>query len=68
MKNCTYYLTAGVLLIITAITLASTPVYTSIKEYVVDAGGSIGVAVGVAWTLVGLVLVGGILLVRRRAE
>ena len=55
----------GVVLIVIAVFLARQPVYSSIKGTVVDAGGSIGLAVAVALILIAAALVSGIAFLRR---
>ena len=66
-KNLTN-LVYGIILIAVALLLATTPVYTSIKSAVVDAGGSIIVAIAVAWISISVALVSGIAFLRRQAE
>lgn len=54
----------GILLIILAVGLTSSPVYTFMKTVVVDSGGSIWLAITIAWGLIITSLVTGILLLK----
>lgn len=66
-KNLTN-LVYGIILVAVALLLAITPVYTSVKSAVVDAGGSIILAITVAWISISVALVSGIAFLRRQAE
>ncbi len=54
----------GILLIVLAVGLTSSPVYTFMKSIVVDSGGSIWLAIIIAWGLIISSLVTGILLLK----
>lgn len=54
----------GILLIILAVLLTSTHVYTFVKSIVVDSGGSIWLSITVAWGLIIASLISGILLLK----
>lgn len=63
-KRNQLHVIGGILLIIVAIELSKTDVYTFIKQLVVDMGGGITLAVIVAMGLIGLCLLSGVFLVR----
>jgi polyferredoxin len=64
MKKGYLKLFTAILLFLLAIYLIQTPVYTSIKGFVVDMGGSIEVAVGIAMGLIFLTFISGTVIIR----
>jgi uncharacterized protein involved in exopolysaccharide biosynthesis len=66
MKKRTVEAILGVLLITLALLLTKTSVYTSVKGLVLDAGGSIGVAVTTAIGLIIISFISGNHLLNRR--
>lgn len=65
MKESTRKLGFGILLILISVILTSMPVYTSIKGMVVDASGSIVLAIAVAWGLMALGFGSGIMMLKQ---
>jgi len=65
MSKSTKILLAGFLAFILTSILISNPVYTSIKGAVYNLGGSVGLSIIIAWTLILLSLILGIFLIKK---
>lgn len=68
MKNNVSKIVFGIILVAAAILLTTTPLYTSVKELIVNAGGSIGLAIATAWGLISVFFVSGIILLINTVE